>query len=255
MQGGSAVPYSRASSSSQAYSTQPAAITASSTSLYGSGSSSDPPVTGSTSRASSSRLRPDNEGVREPHYRPQAPHVLLPPAAPPPPAGPNDESFSRAPPRNLSYDPFPPAVLYARGNDLIHDGFPLEPPACSCAPQPHPFITHDVNEDDWTRFLRDVKGAGGLTPVDSMIADVAPRAVKTGLLIGFIADMALRAHVEGKKKNPVADLIADWNKCFFHPRLMEVTLAQGARVDYSRDLQASAKEKWRMILTYKPRAV
>ncbi|EJF57323.1 hypothetical protein DICSQDRAFT_15889, partial [Dichomitus squalens LYAD-421 SS1] len=137
------------------------------------------------------------------------------------------ESFARAPPHRLSYGPFPHATLYAYSDDLQRDGFPREPPTCACAPEPHPFVTHDVKEDDWASFLEDLKGAGGLTPVNSIVAGAAPIAVLMEISIGFIAGQALRAHVKSKRKSPVADMIDEWNRRFFHLRCMDVVLAQG----------------------------
>ncbi|KAI0712845.1 hypothetical protein C8T65DRAFT_646548 [Cerioporus squamosus] len=288
---------------------------------------SSPPDFCNSSRAVVADHMIANERPRDPQRPSVPPRVLLPPSAPPPLGlGPSTEPCGRPPPQHLSYDPFPPAVLNAHSDDLAQ-GFPLEPPLCPCEPgQQHPFVIHDVNEDDWARFLHDVRVSGsGLTPVNPMLADAAPRAVKTGVLVGFVADMALRVVVKGKKKSPVADAIAYWNQRFFHPRLMHVVLAQGAvtytgpegalppdmtwmsnnglrneggyapghddggsgetdrglrraerrglvrgiggslcelagltatdrreRGDFSRDLQASAGEKWRLIIAYKP---
>jgi hypothetical protein len=57
-------------------------------------------------------------------------------------------SFSRTAPPHLPYNLFPPMCLVANGNHL-NTGFPLlSPPSVL---QPHPFVTHDVNEEDWTR--------------------------------------------------------------------------------------------------------
>ena len=153
-----------------------------------------------------------------------------------------------------------------------------------------------------------------------------------GPQVGFLATTALRAHVNGKRKSPVADTIDEWNRVcpptssispypqaplqrFFHPRCMDVVLAQGGftytgpadapppdmraaapasassahvqayddesdddtllpvgmsrfgaqgrrrerrprkrtgRIQFTRDLRASAKEKWRLVVSYKP---
>ena len=153
-------------------------------SASGSGHSNVVSAAASTSRPVFPTPSTTAERPRHQQPQPDPPHVLVPPSQPSGP-GASTESFTRAPPRDLPYGPFPPAVLHARSTDLVHDGFPLEPPTCQCAPlEPHPFVTHDVNEDDWARFLHDVNSAGGLKPVDAKIADAAPRAVRTGLLIG-----------------------------------------------------------------------
>ncbi|PIL26741.1 hypothetical protein GSI_11155 [Ganoderma sinense ZZ0214-1] len=129
-------------------------------------------------------------------------------------------SFARAPENDLPYGAFPPATLHAYSDDLEADGFPKDPPTCACAPAPHPFVTHDVSEEDWASFLDDVRGAGGLSPVNGLIAGAAPIAVRAGIIGGIIAGHALRAHMKSKRKSPVADK-------FFHPRCMDVVLAQG----------------------------
>lgn len=56
--------------------------------------------------------------------------------------------FSRPSPPNLSYSTFTPIYLIANGTHLC-TGFPILPPLSSM--QPHPFVTHDVSEADWTR--------------------------------------------------------------------------------------------------------
>ncbi|KAI0628481.1 hypothetical protein C8Q77DRAFT_1068097 [Trametes polyzona] len=138
-------------------------------------------------------------------------------------------SFERRPPPDVPYGEFPPGTHYARSDDLTR-GFPAAPPTCPAPPgTPHPFSTHDVQEADWVCFLSDVQSAGGLTPVDPLIADAAPSAVKLGLgVVGYFASKALKAHVKSKRKSPVADVIDLWNRRFFHPRCMDVVLAQGA---------------------------
>ncbi|KAI0712844.1 hypothetical protein C8T65DRAFT_574429 [Cerioporus squamosus] len=191
-------------------------------SLYGPGPPVHLPATQSSSRAVSL-----NYGTS--YERSQDPYDYLPPPGPPPAAlrlRSGSNSFTRVPPRDLTYGAFPPAVLHAHSDELFR-GFPLEPPTCLGASQPHPFITHDVNEDDWARFLDDVRRAAGLTPVDSMRAGAAPRVARRGI-IGLVADMAISALADGKKENPLAEVIANWNQRFFHPRLMDVVLAQGA---------------------------
>jgi hypothetical protein len=57
-------------------------------------------------------------------------------------------SFSRPAPPNLSYSAFTPTYLIANGRYLCR-GFPALPPLLLM--QPHPFVTHDISEADWTR--------------------------------------------------------------------------------------------------------
>ncbi|RDX43022.1 hypothetical protein OH76DRAFT_1247243 [Lentinus brumalis] len=203
--------------------TSPPASQLSSPAPYGSGPARSRSVPHSTERA----IPPNYSSA---HERPHGSYRdFLPPPGPPQAAAPYPQSpastdpFTRVLPRHLTYGPFPPAVLHAHSDDLVR-GFPLEPPTCLGASQPHPFIDHDVNEDDWARFLHDVRVAGGQGPVNSAGAGAtAPWGARRGL-VGMIVDMAMSSN----KKSPVADVIADWNNRFFHPRLMNVVLAQGA---------------------------
>lgn len=59
-------------------------------------------------------------------------------------------SFSRLPPHDLAYGPFQPMFLVASGR-YLNKGFPSVPPPSNL--RPHPFIIHDVNEGDWTRWV------------------------------------------------------------------------------------------------------
>jgi hypothetical protein len=89
----------------------------------------------------------------------------------PDPLNPPPPSFSRAPARNLPYSPFTPCVAKTIGNTL-ETGFVVLPPPTQM--QPHPFATHDVNEEDWTRFLGDLQHMGKLSPMNKIVAGVAP---------------------------------------------------------------------------------
>lgn len=57
-------------------------------------------------------------------------------------------SFSRLPPKNLTYPrDFPPMMHLAIGKKTLDKGFLALPPESPI--YPHPFVTHDVNERDW----------------------------------------------------------------------------------------------------------
>lgn len=65
------------------------------------------------------------------------------------PGGP-PASFARVPPSHLTYPSFQSMFLVATGKTL-DKGFPnASPPSNS---NPHPFVTHDVKEGDWMRYL------------------------------------------------------------------------------------------------------
>ena len=94
-------------------------------------------------------------------------------------------SFSRPRASGLPYQAFKSTYLAARGRSL-DKGFSVSPPPSQEVP--HPFVTHDVNEDDWLRcvvrafsheigeyifflcsldsFLEDLRRAGSLTEKD-----------------------------------------------------------------------------------------
>lgn len=90
----------------------------------------------------------------------------------PPPA------FSRQAPNHLSYAPFPPCAVISLSKDLSKGFPPVLPPS---SVQPHPFVMHDIQEEDWIRFLSDTKRAGSLSPMNRVVAGVAPVAMGIGL--------------------------------------------------------------------------
>lgn len=90
---------------------------------------------------------------------------------PPPP------SFMRAPAGQFPYSPFPPCTAISLGTGL-DSGFPMLPPPAQV--QPHPFMTHDVNEEDWVRFLGDVQRAGILSPMNKLVANIPPIILAAG---------------------------------------------------------------------------
>ncbi|KAI0682404.1 hypothetical protein BC835DRAFT_1424476 [Cytidiella melzeri] len=158
----------------------------------------------------------------------------------PPPPG-----FTRPPPyHSLMNAPFPPCSLLSIDSTL-ENGFPMMPPPSSL--QPHPFTIHDVVEEDWTRLLNDMKAVGRLTIVNKIVSNAAPMAIGVGFFPGnqtlsynivipcpkhktHAGIFITRAIEKGQKKKHqavVVDLIDHWNHYFFHPRQLEVTLAQG----------------------------
>ena len=58
------------------------------------------------------------------------------------------------------------------------------PPPCPAAPgvgMVHPFVSHDILEEDWVRFLGDLGQVGKLSTMNRVVAGVAPMAVGVGL--------------------------------------------------------------------------
>lgn len=84
------------------------------------------------------------------------------------------QMWQRQPPppsAHFPYNPFPPMCLISNTKDLS-GGFPEVPPPCQ--QNPHPFATHDVTEEDWKRFLTDVKKAGSLSGAQRIKSNVIP---------------------------------------------------------------------------------
>ncbi|PCH44672.1 hypothetical protein WOLCODRAFT_145106 [Wolfiporia cocos MD-104 SS10] len=140
---------------------------------------------------------------------------------PPPP------SFLRPPAHDLAYAPFQPAVLMGRSTKLA-SGFP--PLAPQCPAVPHPFSTHDVGEEDWRRFVHDIGAAASLSATERVVAGVAPMAMHTSMITGFIISNAIEKRMMRKKVSAIGELIDTWNQNFFHPRRMYIVLAQGSIV-------------------------
>ncbi|OSD02622.1 hypothetical protein PYCCODRAFT_1435280 [Trametes coccinea BRFM310] len=162
------------------------------------------------------------------HIRqPRSPSVLsanLPPAKDLPPLlNPPPQSFQRAPSPHASYAPFEPIYVAPVGHSL-EDGFVSSLPYS--AMRPHPFAVHDVMEEDWKRFLGDLKRASKLCFKDKMIAGVLPAVKDVGVFVGPLISKALESCTKKNKQDPVDQLMEFWNQYFFSRRYMEVALTQ-----------------------------
>ncbi|KIP06957.1 hypothetical protein PHLGIDRAFT_434674 [Phlebiopsis gigantea 11061_1 CR5-6] len=109
------------------------------------------------------------------------------------------------------------------------------PPAFARAPQAQfpyspPFATHDVNEEDWTRFLGDLQKIGALSPMNRIVSNVAPLAMGIGFLPGLLVTRAFESRMKTNKAGPASQLVEYWNSHYFHPRMMDVALVQGQTV-------------------------
>ncbi|KAH9932306.1 uncharacterized protein B0H18DRAFT_53092 [Fomitopsis serialis] len=126
---------------------------------------------------------------------------------PPPPP------FLRAPRPDLPYGPFEPAALTSL-DDQLDKGFPpLAPPAVTA---PHPFVTHDVADEDWQRFLHDVRIASSLSPIECAKAGVAPIAMNIGLM-GMLVSKGIEKRMRNKKSDAIGELIEHWNAAALLP--------------------------------------
>lgn len=99
--------------------------------------------------------------------------------------------FERQCPRNLPYPPFPPMTLV--GKTALSKGFLVNLPEASIPLNgPHPFVTHDIAEEDWARFIHDVKIAASLALKDRVRAALIPAPI--GLLTGGIGAVIGTSH-------------------------------------------------------------
>ncbi|KAH9930489.1 uncharacterized protein BXZ73DRAFT_47564 [Epithele typhae] len=172
---------------------------------------------------------------------------------------PPPESFARSPPLGPSYGPFPLLLLVGKGTTLDR-GFNYAPPelpglgTVGAVPVPHPFVDHDVNEQDWRRFVHDVRLAGSLSPMNRVVAGLAPLALPgVGIIFGFFIVKGIDSVVKRNKKGPVSQLIDHWNHFFFHPRCIHVSISQGPPKDRNgnRDPAMGKDSKWRLVVTYR----
>ncbi|EED78501.1 predicted protein [Postia placenta Mad-698-R] len=91
----------------------------------------------------------------------------------------------------------------------LDKGFPLIAPPSTTVP--HPFVTHDVGEEDWLRFLNDAKTASKLSPVDRVKSTVAPMAMQMSIGIGYLVSKAIMKRQKDKKATAVGQFIDNWN--------------------------------------------
>jgi len=115
--------------------------------------------------------------------------------------------------------------LISNGKELSK-GFPELPPPCQLSP--HPFASHDVTEEDWKRFLADVKKAGSLSPAQRIRSNAIPLVTGMSFFTGFITTMAIEKKMKFKNRQAAGDLVDHWNHYFFGPRRMEVVLCQAS---------------------------
>ncbi|KIK97009.1 hypothetical protein PAXRUDRAFT_825344 [Paxillus rubicundulus Ve08.2h10] len=133
--------------------------------------------------------------------------------------------WQRLPPAGPPYNQFPPMCLISNGKELSK-GFPELPPPCEL--NQHPFSTHDINEEDWKRFLADIKKSGSLSAGQRIKSNVIPLAIGASFFGGFLMTHAIEKKMKAKNRTAAGDLIDHWNHFFFGPRRMEVVLCQAS---------------------------
>lgn len=108
----------------------------------------------------------------------------------------------------------------------LSKGFPELPPPCQLCV--HPFATHDILEEDWKRFLADVKKAGSLSAGQRIKSNAIPFVAGISLVGGFFLTGAIEKRMKAKNRNAAGDVVDHWNHYFFGPRRMEAILCQGS---------------------------
>jgi len=88
------------------------------------------------------------------------------------------------------------------------------PPPARAGDQ-HPFASHDVTEEDWHKFLKDLDKTAHLSP--------------TQRLGNFFKhnSQGVQERLKQDRMEPVGDYLLAWNQYFFQPRRMSVVLALG----------------------------
>ncbi|KAG2369082.1 hypothetical protein BDR07DRAFT_1477400 [Suillus spraguei] len=116
--------------------------------------------------------------------------------------------WHRQPPQHLSHDQFPSMCLTSNGTDLSK-GFPALLPPCQL--YIHPFATHDVLEEDWQRFLTDIKKAGSLSGGQRIISNAIPLIAGAGLVGGLLLGRAIEKLMKTKNRSAAGDIVDNWN--------------------------------------------
>jgi len=106
--------------------------------------------------------------------------------------------------RTRAQEDFPPMVIHSRSQRLT-DGFFVQMPPTD--EQPHPFVTRNIEEGDWRRFLEDIR-----------------ETARQGIPNGGTQDAS---NNENTLSDP-SELVDRWNSTYFSPRGLEVVLAKGS---------------------------
>lgn len=122
---------------------------------------------------------------------------------------------------------FTPTYVVCKGDKGLDGGFPTSLPPCLDSHGRHPFETHNVSQQDWQRFLREIQSQGALSFGDQLGAKTANHAANAvmsgGMVVGIVAKKAIRAY----KINGVSPIVDAWNQHFFRPRKMEAIFTRG----------------------------
>lgn len=128
--------------------------------------------------------------------------------------------FKRPAPGHYAYAVFRPVSVLAV-SEKLQDGFALMPPVAAPG-EAHPFISHDVTEEDWHKFLKDFQKTAHLSASDRLFQGVANNFMKDK-----IPSAKIQQRMAENKLEPIGDYLMAWNHYFFRPRRMTVILAKG----------------------------
>lgn len=157
------------------------------------------------------------------------------------PLDPPPKMFKRPAPGHYAYIQFRPVSVLAV-SEKLQDGFALMPPVTAPG-DPHPFISHDVTEEDWHKFLKDFQKTAHLSASDRLFQGMANSFMKDK-----IPSAKVQQRMAENKLEPIGDYLVAWNHYFFRPRRMSVVLARGTHRfsgetdDYPPDVSGHTKK-------------
>jgi len=112
--------------------------------------------------------------------------------------------------------------LVATGKTL-DKGFPLaSPPSKS---DPHPFVSHDINERDWISFLEEAQISATLT--SKQIERSHLPIVSLVPVVGSVTSYGVKRLMKYRNASKVVDCIDKWNRLFFEQRKTRIVLMKG----------------------------
>lgn len=128
--------------------------------------------------------------------------------------------FKRPAPGHYAYVQFRPLSVLAV-SEKLQDGFALLPPVTTPG-EAHPFISHDITEEDWQKFLKDFQKTAHLSASDRLFQGISNTFMKDK-----IPSAKVQKRMAENKLEPIGDYLMAWNHYFFRPRRMTVVLARG----------------------------
>jgi len=112
--------------------------------------------------------------------------------------------------------------LVATGKTL-DKGFPYaSPPSTS---NPHPFVSHDVNEGDWTSFLGEVQSAATLTDKQLRLSHLPIVCIIP--IVNSLSSYGVKQFMKHQNVSKAIICIDKWNRHFFEPRKIRIVLMKG----------------------------